>query len=390
MRTDISIGLFDLIIFLGVFQGIFLYWFFIKNSKDSNKANLFNGLLLLFLSLTMFEELLNNTGYIVQLLVISDFSEPLNFTFAPLLYLYVSKCLYPEKKKTVGSHFIISFFWVFYMIFHFIQPDELKYNNYVQTKHPDWEYLEVIKAIPDDPIGVRKYINQLTLTQIVIYLPFVLKVIFDKAKQLGESILKPSHEMLLILRNTIIHFLIIIIIYFGTKLYYGMNSDIGSYLIASYVSLMIFATSYQVVIRSDFFSKPQSFFNFPVVKYQKSSLNNNHKQIILEKVKNEMQVQKYFTHNLCSLSRLAKKIGEPSHHVSQVINEKLGKSFFELVAEYRVEEAKRIMQAESDIKITIEELTEKVGYNSKSSFNTTFKKLTGQTPSEFRKGLKER
>lgn len=388
MRSDISIGIFDLIIFLGVFQGVFLSWFFIKNSKGSNKANLFNGLLLLFLSLTIFEELLNNTGYIVKLLLISDFSEPLNFAFAPLLYFYVYKCLYPDKEKNTWLHFIPALLWLFYMMFYFMQPNEFKYNSYVLTKHPEWSVLNVVKPHTDDPLKLRLYINQLTLMQFAIYMVLIAKVILGKAKLLGESLIKPKNEMLLILRNTIVHFLIIVIIYFSTKLYYGMNSDIGGYFIASYISLMIFTTSYQIVIRSDFFNKPQSFFNIPAVKYEKSSLSNTHKQVILEKIKNEMHTHKYFTNNLCSLSGLAKKIAEPSHHVSQVINEKMGKSFFELLAQYRVEEAKEIMKLEKGKKITIEELAERVGYNSKSSFNTTFKKLTGKTPSEFRKSLK--
>jgi YesN/AraC family two-component response regulator len=85
------------------------------------------------------------------------------------------------------------------------------------------------------------------------------------------------------------------------------------------------------------------------------------------------------------LSDLAKKIGESPHHVSQVINEKLNKNFFELLAAYRVEEAKKILSADRKNKLTIEEISEMVGYNSKTAFNNAFKKNTGKTPSEFRK-----
>ena len=53
-----------------------------------------------------------------------------------------------------------------------------------------------------------------------------------------------------------------------------------------------------------------------------------------------------------------------------------------MVAEYRVGEAKKLFKDQPNIKV--EEIAEQVGYNSKSSFNTVFKKLTGSTPSEFR------
>jgi len=73
--------------------------------------------------------------------------------------------------------------------------------------------------------------------------------------------------------------------------------------------------------------------------------------------------------------------------VSQVINEKLGKSFFELLASYRIEEAKTILSDAKKNNLTIEEISEMVGYNSKTAFNNAFKKLTGKTPSEFRKSI---
>jgi YesN/AraC family two-component response regulator len=69
------------------------------------------------------------------------------------------------------------------------------------------------------------------------------------------------------------------------------------------------------------------------------------------------------------------------------MNEKLNKSFFELLASYRVEEAKKILSADNKNKITVEEVSDMVGYNSKTAFNNAFKKLSGKTPTEFRKSI---
>ncbi len=383
MRTDINIGIFDLFIFLGVFQGIFISWFFIKNSRGNIKTNLYQGLLLLFLSLTIFEELLNNTGYIVQFLPITNFSEPLNFTFAPLFFLYVRDSLNPENKRHVWWHFAIAVFWLFYMYFAFIQPDEAKYNSYVQTKHPDWGYLYVEMVIPDDPLGVRRYINQLTLVQFILYMGTSIVILLRKFRELKQPLFKTNNEVLHVLRDFTFHFIIIILIFLATKLYYGMGSDIGGYLIAAYISFMMFATSYRILNKSNFFSQPNSFLSFPNLKYQKSSLSDEMKKEILKKIKDEMGNKKYYLNNLASLSRLAKQINETSHHVSQVINEMLEMNFFELLAKYRIDEAKEILR-DKNRNLTIEEIAEQVGYNSKSAFNNAFKKLCKQTPSEFR------
>jgi AraC-like DNA-binding protein len=387
MRTEIHVGIFDVFIFLGVFQGLLLSWFFIKNVQDSKKANLFQGLLLLFLSLAIFEEWLNNTGYIVKILSVTNFSEALNFSFAPLFYLYIRSTINPDDKRKVWIHFIIAIFWMFYLVFQFIQPEEAKYNSYLDTKHPDWEPLKVVFGISDDPLGIRVYVNQLTLVQFILYFGASIIMLMKKFRSTSQSLFRTDNEMLVLLRNSVVHFLLIIIIFLATKLYFGMRSDIGGYLIASYVSFMIYSTSYQVMNRSDYFEDQSSFFSFPMSKYQKSSLSDESKEIILAKIKKEMEGNKYFTNNLASLSGLSRQINESSHHVSQVINEKMKKSFFEMLAVYRVEYAKKLISEDKDVKLTVEELTEMVGYNSKSSFNIAFKKYTLKTPSEFRKSL---
>jgi len=163
-----------------------------------------------------------------------------------------------------------------------------------------------------------------------------------------------------------------------------MNSDIGGYLIAAYISFTMFATSFQILNKSIFFSQPNSFMNFPNLKYQKSSLSEERKEEILNKIKQEMEGKKYFSNNLASLSNLSKQINESSHHVSQVINELLKMNFFELLAKYRIDEAKKILSNDNSRNLTIEEIAEQVGYNSKSAFNNAFKKICQQTPSEYR------
>jgi AraC-like DNA-binding protein len=174
-------------------------------------------------------------------------------------------------------------------------------------------------------------------------------------------------------------------LYAGTKLYFGMGSDVGGYIIATYISFMFFVTTYQVMDKSEHFSTSNSFLDFPIVKYKKSSLTEPDKARIQDKLKIAMERDLFFKNNLASLSKLAKIINESQHHVSQVINEKYDKSFFELIAFYRIEEAKKIIIGDIEREITIEELADQVGYNSKSSFNSAFKKYTHQTPSEFRR-----
>jgi YesN/AraC family two-component response regulator len=59
----------------------------------------------------------------------------------------------------------------------------------------------------------------------------------------------------------------------------------------------------------------------------------------------------------------------------------LNQSFFELLAKYRITAAKELLLGDETGNLTIEEVAEKVGCNSKSAFKTQ----TGKTPLEFRK-----
>lgn len=385
MRTDIHIGIFDIIIFLGVFQGLLLSWFFIKNSGGTKKANLYQGLFLVSVSLAIFEEWLNNTGLIVRALWLTNFSESLNFAFAPLFYFYIWSCLNPDTKRKTWAHFIPLFFWTIYMVFAFIQPDGNKYNSYIQTKHPDWEYLPLDESISDDPLGIRRFVNHLMLLQLVAYSTMAVIIVRKRFRSTGESFFRTENTVLRVIRNSVLHLLILILIIILTKIWFGMRSDVGGYLVASYVSFMIYATTWQILNRSDYFDSPASFLFFPAVKYRKSSLSEENKEEILVKIKREMEKGSYFTNSLASLSGLAKQISESPHHVSQVINEKMNMNFFEMLAYYRVEHAKKLIRQDKQGKITVEELAELVGYNSKSSFNSAFKKYSSKTPSEYRK-----
>lgn len=121
----------------------------------------------------------------------------------------------------------------------------------------------------------------------------------------------------------------------------------------------------------------------PKKKYAKSGLNNEAAMEIHEKLVQTMETQKLFTEPELSLSMLAGKINVHPNYLSQVINEKEGKSFFDYINNLRVEEFKRLAALPDSSKYTMLSLAYDCGFNSKSSFNKNFRKVTGQSPSEY-------
>ncbi|MFN8242329.1 MAG: helix-turn-helix domain-containing protein [Bacteroidales bacterium] len=382
MNTSVNIDLLSILIFLGVFQGFVLSLFFIFKKTANSEANKYQGLMLLALSLAINEQFLNMTGLITRVLPITNTSEPLNLVIGPLLFMYVKKSLSKESNKLAWIHFVIPALYLIYMCFDFVQSNEFKYNSYVNSTHPDWPTLEVTRVIQDDPLGLKQYLNLLTALQLSFYIGYSFIILFRRARELGEKIFKTEDDQLKSLRNLVLHILSIAMIFVVVKL--SFRADLGDYFIGLYVAFFTILTSVRVMNDSEYFDRNPTFMDITVRKYRKSSLTEPWKQRILEAVTREFEKERYYTENLASLSDLSKKIGESPHHVSQVINEKLGKNFFELLAKYRIEKAREILLGDRPGKLTIEEVSELVGYNSKTAFNNAFKKITGKTPSEFR------
>lgn len=117
-------------------------------------------------------------------------------------------------------------------------------------------------------------------------------------------------------------------------------------------------------------------------KYANSSLDEATRARVLKKVKRAFECEKIHRQSGLKLQGLCLATNESAHYVSQVINQDLGMSFFDVVNQYRVEEAKeKLLQSQAQ---TILEVALEVGFNSKSTFNKAFKGVTGQTPSAFR------
>ena len=127
---------------------------------------------------------------------------------------------------------------------------------------------------------------------------------------------------------------------------------------------------------------PQAFL---APKYQNSSLTPSASRSLLDRVREYVEQEKPYLDNELRLSGLADQLDVSIHHLSQVINEQLGKSFSDFINEYRVEEAKRLMANPRYKERYVISIAYEAGFNNKTSFNKAFKVQTGLSPSQYRK-----
>jgi AraC-like DNA-binding protein len=97
-----------------------------------------------------------------------------------------------------------------------------------------------------------------------------------------------------------------------------------------------------------------------------------------------MEREKIYQETDLTLRQLADKLNAPAYQVSIALNEGMNRNFYDLVNSYRVEEAKRLLLDSRNRNYTILSVGYEAGFNSKTTFNTVFKKFTGLTPTEYR------
>ncbi|WP_298929151.1 helix-turn-helix domain-containing protein [uncultured Allomuricauda sp.] len=117
-------------------------------------------------------------------------------------------------------------------------------------------------------------------------------------------------------------------------------------------------------------------------KYVKSGLTLQEATEIRQKIQEAFENDKVYKNNAIGLNDLSQHISKDRYKVSQVLNEYLAKNFYSLLNHYRVKEAKDLLISQPFL--SVKAVMYEVGFNSKTSFYSAFKKDTGLSPNDFR------
>jgi AraC-like DNA-binding protein len=119
-------------------------------------------------------------------------------------------------------------------------------------------------------------------------------------------------------------------------------------------------------------------------KYEKSALGLEQSERIARKLLYAMEKERLYRDPNLTLSSLSAHVGVSLNYVSQTLNQHLHQSFFEFVNTWRVKEAIPLV---ADGASTILAIAYEVGFNSRSSFYTAFKRETGKTPTGYKNDI---
>jgi AraC-like DNA-binding protein len=155
--------------------------------------------------------------------------------------------------------------------------------------------------------------------------------------------------------------------------------DARDEIIALLVALFTFSLGFLGLRQANVFSGEDA------AKYDGSSLTAELCAAFYERLLEYMDGEKPFLDSALTVEKLARKCRIPSYHLSRVINEKAGMIFYDFINSYRVKDVTRRLDDPGNDRFTILALAFDAGFNSKSAFYAAFKRVTGSTPSRYRK-----
>jgi AraC-like DNA-binding protein len=172
--------------------------------------------------------------------------------------------------------------------------------------------------------------------------------------------------------------LILLSVSFGVSTNFEMMGLLGNYTTFIMVSILIF---FGLGHSSVFEGIEVKHSNLAKGELPKDKLKDTLKKHLVEYMDHE---KPYLIHAL-TLDKLAAQLKIQPRILSHIINRDFACNFFEFINSYRVEESKRLLADPNNAEKNMLDIMYDVGFNSKATFNTLFKKKVGMTPTEYRK-----
>ena len=365
-----------LVALMGALQGSLLaavLWR--RRSGGRLDANRWLALLMALVSVRLVNQFAFRTPLPGALPLSPRFTIPLLFTFTPLLFLYLRTLVRPgEGTRTADLvHFLPAlavllytapFYW---MALH---VGAEAWSSYGQALR--WE---------------SAVLNATLVAQTVLYLAAIRRLLPDydrRAREIASNLEAARFRWtrwlvwaLLAELGMVTAVTVLQVLGVGGAIVAHRDLVFGAFMAAT-----VYGAGYMALSQPALFAQDSE--GEPARKYAKSSLTPAQAEEVARLIRLLMEKERLYADDDLSLATLATRVGMTGAHVSQVINEHMGQSFYDMVNGYRVEEARTRLLDPAGRGRTILDVGFEVGFRSKAAFNRVFRARTGLTPTEFR------
>jgi AraC-like DNA-binding protein len=331
---------------VGVLNGFLVSFYFLFFNREKRVQNFFFGVLLLMLSIRI--------GKSVYVLfseerdkLILQIGLSACFLIGVSLFYYIKSSI--KNSKTIPRSWMLHIFilLLFVSIVGFIYPYE--------TSDSFWRlyFVKIIYSVWCLYLILSGYI-----------LTHILKKIFWGE----EKCTTPELWLVVVFVGNILIFSAYIIGYFYL------------YMVGTITFSVVF---YCLILFLLFKKNRESIFQDIPEKYASKKIEDKEADDLIAQLTTLAKEKQFYKNPDVKLKDFSSEIHISPHKLSQLLNDNLGKSFASFINEYRIEESQKLLQENNNY--TLEAIGFESGFSSKSSFYATFKKVTGLTPSEYKK-----
>lgn len=371
----------EYILILGTAQGIFLS-LILFTKKENPVANKLLGAAILAYALDIVNTLFVYNGFYESNPYFMGMISGMPFLYAPSIYLY-SRTI-GEKSTSFDKknffHFIPFFIIQVIGIILFIFVIDIEYKN---------SLLHYGGPRPLEVLIIGALIPVYGITYMVLSIRESRKFnqrIVDNFSNIEK--IKLDWLMYLLVGLTVI-WILEIVQYIATD---GLTKSNTTLYVSIYiaVSILIYSIAFKALHQPEIFlGSPDKDVDITEERdehYAKSRLSKEAADEIIIHLNKIMNTEKPYLKPDINASLLAEMLNISSHNLSQVLNSHLKQTFYDYINSYRVEEVKKLISDDKEMKFTLLNHSYDAGFSSKSAFNNAFKKFTGKTPSDYRDG----
>jgi AraC-like DNA-binding protein len=362
-----KLNIIQIISIISVFQALFLSLFLISNKKNRNFNNYLLASILFIFSILVITTFTNSIGVgenFIRYHKIIFILRQSALILGTLVYFYILSIFNQKDKFIIKDilHFIPFLVFVVFLIFYLIPVQKF----YIASSN------------------LRYYSSGAILAQNIFYLILPFLNFKSQKIKLRDLIFTNGDASKFWLRVIIVGTVILWIVKLNIFILVDLKR---SYNLCPYTTSFYFLTFFFLINILFYISlqKPEIFKN--IVKYKNSQLSNDDKEKYSKQLFAYINDYKPYLDPELTLAKLSKLLSIPSRHLSQIINEQTEKNFYDFINYYRIEESKILLKEKLRNEKYISEILFTVGFNSRSSFNTAFKKYTGYTPTDYREKL---
>jgi len=364
------------------FQFLFTALFLFQNKKGkplSNKLLATVFLLISFVIVNLYLIVFRVDIGLPQLLFIDD---TFMFAYGPLLYLFTQSVAFKDYKLQKKSivHFIPFLIAVCIVIGIILFVDTQSIS-------------QAADQINKQQIPIFFRIGELLILLHIFYYLFKskqeIKKVIGKTKKLYSTFNQENFKLLKFIINSFITLFSISVVH-SMLPFVGIKNGLLITLLLMILFMFYFINSILLKMLNQSSNKSGAISQIDFKekeKYAGSNLSPTDLKTYMINVADYMKEKQRYLDSELNITDLSKELNIPSKMLSQVINEGYHCNFFDFINKHRVEAAKNLFKNQANKKLTIQEVMYDTGFNSKSSFNTAFKKHTNLTPTQFKDSL---